>query len=191
MPGAYITLSHCWVSYQPIKTTKESLSKFMAGIPLQSLAKTFLDAVLLTKALGIRYLWIDSLCILQDIEEDWEEQSSQMATIYSNSYLTPAASHSADSSVGFKCQRQTFSGEGGLAESQPVESYETPSLKQDFGEAICIRQSQAQTHADIMYEADIAKVRITHRPEDDAKILQEHHFYLELGPSRSACSHLE
>jgi hypothetical protein len=88
--------------------------RIKAGIPIRSLPKTFLDAVMVTNALSFWYLWIDSLCILQDSEEDWEEQSAQMAAIYSNSYLILAALHAANSSVGFECERKAFSGEGNL-----------------------------------------------------------------------------
>jgi hypothetical protein len=53
----------------------------MNGIPLSSLPKTFLDAIVVTKALGLRYLWIDSLCIIQDDEDDWLAESKTMGTL--------------------------------------------------------------------------------------------------------------
>ncbi len=61
---------------------------------------SFQDAVRITKGLGLRYLWIDSLCIIQDDAADWEEQAAQMADVYRSAYLTVAASAAADSSVG-------------------------------------------------------------------------------------------
>lgn len=59
------------------------------------LPKTFQDALTLIRKLGLKYLWIDSLCILQDDPEDWRIEGSKMATIYANSYITIAATNSA------------------------------------------------------------------------------------------------
>jgi hypothetical protein len=71
------------------------------GIPLLELPKTFQDAVDVTKALGIRYLWIDSFCIIQDDENDWGTQASLMASIYENAYITLAAGGSDSDDGGF------------------------------------------------------------------------------------------
>jgi hypothetical protein len=43
---------------------------------------TFFDATIITRELGYRYLWIDSLCIVQDFLEDWEAESQNMGNIY-------------------------------------------------------------------------------------------------------------
>jgi hypothetical protein len=55
-----------------------------------------MDAILVTKAMGVRYLWIDSLCIIQD-KEDWTIHAPQMATVYGNAYLTISADAAANS----------------------------------------------------------------------------------------------
>jgi hypothetical protein len=65
------------------------------GILEKDLPKTFKEAVFVTRQLGIRYLWIDSLCIVQDNEEGWQKESSKMQSGYRNSYLTITASKSA------------------------------------------------------------------------------------------------
>ncbi|PSN70694.1 HET-domain-containing protein, partial [Corynespora cassiicola Philippines] len=70
------------------------------GIPLSNLPRTFREAVVFTRQLNIIYLWIDSLCIIQDSHSDWSEQSSQMSTIYANSHITLAASAAPDSGHG-------------------------------------------------------------------------------------------
>jgi len=57
----YACLSHCWGRAIGIKTTKDSLELFKKSIQLDSLPRTFRDAVDFTRRLGIRYLWIDSL----------------------------------------------------------------------------------------------------------------------------------
>lgn len=61
----YVALSHCWGSSQIIQTTKATIGTFRCGIELWSLSKTFQDAVYICRRLGVRYLWIDSLCIIQ------------------------------------------------------------------------------------------------------------------------------
>ncbi|GJC81644.1 hypothetical protein ColLi_04482 [Colletotrichum liriopes] len=76
------------------------------GIELETLPQTLQDAVFMTRILGVRYLWIDSLCICQDDVKDWERESAQMAAVYSNSYLTLAAAKSPDTSGGLLSARK-------------------------------------------------------------------------------------
>ncbi|KAK6723700.1 hypothetical protein SNK04_002546 [Fusarium graminearum] len=98
----YACLSHCWGSTRSKHlTTRQNISANESGIPLLELPKTFQDAVYITKALGIRYLWIDTFCITQDDEKDWETQASLMAAIYENAYITIAAGASDDDDGGF------------------------------------------------------------------------------------------
>ncbi|KAI8966188.1 heterokaryon incompatibility protein-domain-containing protein [Daldinia sp. FL1419] len=103
---AYIALSHCWGQQQPLKTTLESLQENMNGIREDRLPPTFYDAVRTCRQLGIRYLWIDSLCIVQDDETDFEVECARMNSIYANAVLTIAASDAKDSSEGlFKSRK--------------------------------------------------------------------------------------
>lgn len=62
--------------------------------------KTFVDAITITRHLGIRYLWIDSLCICQDDSEDWARESSRMCEVYRNAHVVIAANRSIDSEGG-------------------------------------------------------------------------------------------
>jgi hypothetical protein len=55
------------------------------GFTSESTTQLFQDAISVTRALGIRYLWIDALCILQDSVKDWEQESANMAAVYTNS----------------------------------------------------------------------------------------------------------
>ncbi|EAT80540.1 hypothetical protein SNOG_12128 [Parastagonospora nodorum SN15] len=73
----------------------------MVGIPVSELPKTFSDAIDISRVLGIQYLWIDSLCIIQDDQADWEKHVEIMASIYESSYLTLAAGASSDDDGGF------------------------------------------------------------------------------------------
>lgn len=109
MQGEYATLSYCWGSVQPATLTSGTVGRLSAGIGVGDLPQTFQDAIRLTYQLGIRYLWIDSLCILQDDPKDWERESSRMSEVYENSSLTIAASRATDSREGFAGERtQTY-----------------------------------------------------------------------------------
>ncbi|KAB8226122.1 heterokaryon incompatibility protein-domain-containing protein [Aspergillus novoparasiticus] len=103
----YMTLSHCWGKRLDTNaiTTRGNLSSRMKEIKLDDLPANFWDAVSITRRLGIRYLWIDALCIIQDSQDDWAQESVKMGHIYDGSYLTIAASASEDSNGG--CYRGT------------------------------------------------------------------------------------
>ncbi|KAI9896885.1 hypothetical protein N3K66_007907 [Trichothecium roseum] len=90
--GHRMALSYCWGSEkqaeQQLKTTSSSLRRHLNRIIISKLPKTVADAVQLCKALGIRYLWVDALCIIQDDKDDWAQEASEMANVYSNSHVT-------------------------------------------------------------------------------------------------------
>jgi len=101
--GHYLALSHCWgpsVSGERLITTKATLESRLKSIPLSKMPSNFFDATIITRKLGYRYLWIDSLCIIQDSCEDWETESANMGNIYTNASLTLAAAAAKDSDVG-------------------------------------------------------------------------------------------
>jgi Heterokaryon incompatibility protein (HET) len=99
--GTYITLSHCWGSSQPFCTEKSTLEARRKRIEFANLPKTFQDAVVVTRGLGVQYLWIDSLCIIQDDMDDWRRESARMEGIYSSAYCTIAATSATNCSEGF------------------------------------------------------------------------------------------
>lgn len=98
--GPYLALSHCWGGTVPIMTKIKTLESFKAGITMESFPKTFQDAISVTRQLQCRYLWIDSLCIIQDDAEDWRHEATRMADVYGNSYVTVAATASVNSYGG-------------------------------------------------------------------------------------------
>ncbi|KAH8600698.1 heterokaryon incompatibility protein-domain-containing protein, partial [Bisporella sp. PMI_857] len=69
------------------------------------LPKTFQDTILVAQRLNISYIWIDSLCIIQDSAEDWQAESAIMGQIYSNCTLNIAAAGASDGSVGLFFER--------------------------------------------------------------------------------------
>ncbi len=107
-PHAYACLSHCWGPSQSlIKTLSTTIDEFKKDIPWRGLSKTFQDAVDICWRLDICYLWIDSLCIIQDSDEDWADESVKMADMYSNALLTIAATKSRDGTGGCYSERDT------------------------------------------------------------------------------------
>jgi hypothetical protein len=98
----YVTLSHCWgqASQRPLTTTAGNLAQHLQGIPLLHLPLTFKDAVEVSRRLGLRYLWIDSLCIVQGDAEAWALEASMMASVYENALVTLFALSSVDSKSG-------------------------------------------------------------------------------------------
>ena len=107
VPSRYLSLSHCWGKTQNIVTTTNNLLAHKSRIPFSFLSQTFKDAIYITRKLGVQFLWIDSLCILQDSVLDWERESALMGSIYMDSILTIAATDAADGDQGFLSPRRS------------------------------------------------------------------------------------
>lgn len=105
--GSYIALSHCWgkptdeEKQRYCTTNKNIVGRVEQGFKITELPWTFQDAVKVTRELGIRYLWIDSLCILQDDDKDWTLESASIQDVYTSAYCTVAATSAIDSNAGF------------------------------------------------------------------------------------------
>ncbi|EQB51047.1 hypothetical protein CGLO_09453 [Colletotrichum gloeosporioides Cg-14] len=97
----YIALSHCWGTGNRFITLKSNLEEHKKHIGLELLPETFKDAVRIARALNYRFLWIDSLCIVQDDLQDWENEGASMEQVFSSANVTIAASSSASSEEGF------------------------------------------------------------------------------------------
>jgi hypothetical protein len=99
----YTALSHCWgqatISH-PLKTTTANEAAHRKAVSIDDLPPTFRDAVTVTRRLNVRYLWIDSLCIIQNDLRDWQSEASKMAAIFEGAYMTIAATSSPDSRGG-------------------------------------------------------------------------------------------
>lgn len=118
----YVALSHCWgkppgkqeettkEQKEPSKelgknwnwsTTTSNKEKRAQGFLITELPQTFQDAIEVTRKLGQRYLWIDSLCIIQGENGDWETEAKKMEAVFKNAYYTIAATSAEDSNKGF------------------------------------------------------------------------------------------
>ncbi|KAL0941083.1 uncharacterized protein CTRU02_203846 [Colletotrichum truncatum] len=96
----YVCLSYRWGDDMNFTTTTYTRALRMEGIQWDELPATLRDAIFITRKLGIPYIWIDALCILQDDTNDWDEQSAQMVFIYQNAYLTICAESSNGAHAG-------------------------------------------------------------------------------------------
>lgn len=100
-PLSWAALSHCWGGNTSFILTTSTLASWQRAIPLSSMPQTFQDAVTVTRNLGLKHLWIDSLCIQQDSPADWAYESARMADIYRLSAVHLAAHTSRHSGDGF------------------------------------------------------------------------------------------
>ncbi|KAK7032366.1 hypothetical protein VNI00_013114 [Paramarasmius palmivorus] len=97
----YVALSYVWGEPQPHCTTTQNLDIYLVGIDSNLLPQTISDAIASTRSLGLRYLWVDALCILQDSREDKNREISRMRYIFQNAYLTIIAACAHKVSDGF------------------------------------------------------------------------------------------
>jgi hypothetical protein len=106
--GRYLTLSHRWggtVTAKLLKTTSVTLKE---GFSVANLPLVFQHAIMVTRQLGERYIWIDSLCIFQDEDDrsDWEKEASLMEKVYYHGWINISATGAADDSEGLFRQRK-------------------------------------------------------------------------------------
>ncbi len=106
--GPYVALSYCWGGTQKVRLERANLERFKTrGLPVDELALTIRDAIVFTRAMGFRYLWVDALCIVQDDGDgDKAEQLPLMGTIYKQSALTIAAASGDHADAGLAPLRQ-------------------------------------------------------------------------------------
>lgn len=108
----YACLSYCWGGPQEVLTTKANLSNNIKRLPLDKLPKTLQDAISVSKSLGLRFLWIDALCIIQDSPEDKAIEINKMGSIYTDATVTIFATCASRVGDGFLQHRS--SDEGGV-----------------------------------------------------------------------------
>jgi hypothetical protein len=113
--GKWVALSHRWGVGQVFSLTTSNLQLLQTGVSVSSLSPTFRDAITITRKLGVKYLWIDSLCILQDSVDDWDVEASKIPGIYQNAYVTIAAA------ATNSCQGGILTGRAGVPNSRPCQ----------------------------------------------------------------------
>ncbi|KAI0628558.1 heterokaryon incompatibility protein-domain-containing protein [Trametes polyzona] len=100
----YVALSYVWGPplAQPCRTRMANVEEYtLHGFNLKALPQTIRDAIYVTRALGFQYLWLDSLCIIQDSDEDKHREMARMRNVYRHAYLTIIAASASSASEGF------------------------------------------------------------------------------------------
>ncbi|KAK0638580.1 heterokaryon incompatibility protein-domain-containing protein [Cercophora newfieldiana] len=121
-PIEYGTLSYCWGTGSGLRTTKSNLSQHLNSIPVEQLPLTVEQAIDVARAVGLQYLWIDRLCIVQDDVQDWRREAADMVNVYQNTWLTIAASfYFASDQLYWSC-RHYFRSEDGLHDERRGET---------------------------------------------------------------------
>ena len=100
-----VCLSYCWGKGECFRLDVNTHGSPRAGISINLLPKTIRDAVCVTKELGAEWLWVDSLCIIQDSVDDWTSEAATMCAVYQGCLLTIAAVGAAKNSDGLFAQR--------------------------------------------------------------------------------------
>ncbi|TGO44041.1 hypothetical protein BCON_0629g00010 [Botryotinia convoluta] len=99
--AVYFTLSHCWGKVSPkLVLLQSNEERMLRGIDFLQLSKTFQDALWVVRQLGGQYIWIDSLCIVQDSKADWLRESAKMCDVYSNSFCNICATAARNGNEG-------------------------------------------------------------------------------------------
>ncbi|KAI1088672.1 HET-domain-containing protein [Rostrohypoxylon terebratum] len=102
----FAALSHVWGNMNtnprgPLRTVLSNYEHMRDAIPIESLPQNFVDMARTCVSLGIRYMWIDSLCIIQDSIQDWTYEAAQMHLVYQNAKVTIVATSATSSHDGF------------------------------------------------------------------------------------------
>ncbi len=120
----YMALSYCWGGPQRIVATTENINLLEKVIEVEKLELTIQDAIEITRRLGVRYLWVDALCILQNCDTDKKHEIPRMGSIYKNSAATIFAASTLKASEGFL-----------RAPHDPLQSFRFELTLEDCGKA--------------------------------------------------------
>jgi hypothetical protein len=107
MPS-FAALSYCWGPTSAVwKTNTQNYARRQSWFPVAQLAQTIQDACSITHELGLRHVWIDSICILQDDEVDWSREAAKMGSVYSLAQVSIAGASAADAQAGLFNSKST------------------------------------------------------------------------------------
>ncbi|SPO06909.1 uncharacterized protein DNG_09603 [Cephalotrichum gorgonifer] len=106
MAGEYASFSHCWGQAKTLKLLQGNKTQLEAGVQIADLPQSYVEAIGVATRLGIRLLWIDSLCIIQDSVDDWRAEASTMKDVYGNAMVNISASAAAENSEASFLRRE-------------------------------------------------------------------------------------
>ena len=151
--GPYVCLSHRWASGTSATLDTKNYMAMKACIETKDLPQTFRDAIQIALDLGFEYLWVDSLCIIQDSEIDWLKEASVMHKIFENAALTISATHAEATAHGLACVRHAPLIDGLVLNNVRFKTDSNPSTVQlgwgrithdDYWEALIMRAPMTQ-----------------------------------------------
>lgn len=182
--GKYVCLSHRWgsgISGSPLRLLPSNKSSFEQGILWSSIPRTFQDVLLIVRALGIDFLWIDSLCIIQGDEDDWQREAAAMSHYYQNSWLTIAATISGDSNQGLYSFLNDFHSATELRESRFIRlslEHPFPTQKWDIKKFPLLSRGW-------VYQERLLSPRVVHFTQDELIFECREGFYCGCGIYKS------
>lgn len=97
----YATLSHRWLEDDAVRLTRHTHEQYLQELPVHSVKATIRDALRIALRLGLQYLWMDSLCIIQDDLDDRRREAASIDRIYGNSYINIVAGSSETEKEGY------------------------------------------------------------------------------------------
>ncbi|KAH7186956.1 heterokaryon incompatibility protein-domain-containing protein [Fusarium oxysporum] len=108
---SYTALSHCWGSQKqaekiPKLTRANFKERLSTAMSISDLTRTFQDAIEMTASLGFEYIWIDSLCIIQGDQVDWNQECGKMCVVYGGASLVLAAAYAKDGNDGLFAEKE-------------------------------------------------------------------------------------
>jgi hypothetical protein len=101
----YAALSYCWGTVPQLKLSSKNHSEFERRIPFESLSRVAQDATTVCRAMSVRYLWIDAICIMQGSDGDFHQEAARMEGVYASALFTICAGASADTTQPFLSHR--------------------------------------------------------------------------------------
>ncbi|KAL7966585.1 heterokaryon incompatibility domain-containing protein [Trichoderma sp. SZMC 28014] len=99
--GHYCALSYCWGGDQVLKTLRERYDRYQKELPYDQLPQTIKDAFQVTRSMGLKYIWIDAFCIIQDSDEDKQAEMAKMMGIYQKTQFTISVASASAATQGF------------------------------------------------------------------------------------------
>ncbi|KAF5010755.1 hypothetical protein FDECE_3110 [Fusarium decemcellulare] len=143
----YIALSHRWSDQTP-KLLRDNYTSFQKGRLDEVLPRDYQDVITLCRALSVRYLWIDSLCIFQDMPEDFRQEAATMINVYMNAFCT----------FSICCE----SGEAGLLRSRRPNTI-ARSLATDYDDDTDTCEASPLDHA-FVFDRDEWNIAVSNAP---------------------------
>ncbi|KAK4691159.1 hypothetical protein P7C71_g5781, partial [Lecanoromycetidae sp. Uapishka_2] len=110
----FAALSYCWGGEQPMKCLSSNIVSYGSAIPFEKQPPTIKDAAKVCQGMGLQYLWIDALCIIQDDSNDRAVEIAKMTSIYGSATVTIVAARSSSANEGFLGERFSGPREGAI-----------------------------------------------------------------------------